>query len=145
MITEVIVEESVTSLGENFCIYMQEDAVIKLPASLAKIGRYAFAEIEKPVELAEGNAAFKMVDNVLFTSDMKTLVRYFSDGKTVKSYEIPSSVETLAENSFEKTRLEEVIIGKNVKSIGYRAFRSCSMLKALTVLPRAATASATEM
>ena len=132
LITEVIVEEGVTSLGENFCIYMQEDAVIKLPASLAKIGRYAFAEIEKPVELAEGNAAFKMVDNVLFTSDMKTLVRYFSDRKTVKSYEIPSSVETLAENSFEKTRLEEVIIGKNVKSIGYRAFRSCSMLKAVT-------------
>lgn len=132
LITEVIVEEGVTSLGEGFCIYMQEDAVIKLPASLAKIGRNAFAEIEKPVELAEGNAVFKVVDNVLFTSDMKTLVRYFSDRKTVKSYEIPSSVETLADTSFEKARLEEVIIGKNVKNIGFRAFRSCLMLKTVT-------------
>lgn len=132
LITEVIVEEGVTSLGEGFCIYMQEDAVIKLPASLAKIGRNAFAEIEKPVELAEGNAVFKVVDNVLFTSDMKTLVRYFSDRKTVKSYEIPSSVETLADTSFEKPRLEEVIIGKNVKNIGFRAFRSCLMLKTVT-------------
>lgn len=132
LITEVIVEEGVTSLGEGFCIYMQEDAVIKLPASLAKIGRNAFAEIEKPVELAEGNPVFKVVDNVLFTSDMKTLVRYFSDRKTVKSYEIPSSVETLADTSFEKARLEEVIIGKNVKNIGFRAFRSCLMLKTVT-------------
>lgn len=132
LITEVIVEEGVTSLGVGFCIYMQEDAVIKLPASLAKIGRNAFAEIEKPVELAEGNAVFKVVDNVLFTSDMKTLVRYFSDRKTVKSYEIPSSVETLADTSFEKARLEEVIIGKNVKNIGFRAFRSCLMLKTVT-------------
>ena len=132
LITEVIVEEGVTSLGKGFCIYMQEDAVIKLPASLAKIGRNAFAEIEKPVELAEGNAVFKVVDNVLFTSDMKTLVRYFSDRKTVKSYEIPSSVETLADTSFEKARLEEVIIGKNVKNIGFRAFRSCLMLKTVT-------------
>ena len=115
-ITQVIIEEGVTGIGAVALNRKLHKSTISIPASVTKIGKRAFGS-EMVVTLAEGNTAFKMVDNVLFTSDMKTLVRYFPGEGTADSYTVPATVETILGGAFQKAKINHFDLG-SVKFIG---------------------------
>lgn len=124
-ITEVIIEEGVTGIGAVALNRNLHKATISIPASVTKIGKRAFGS-EMVVTLAEGNTAFKMVDNVLFTSDMKTLVRYFPGEGTADSYTVPATVETILGGAFQKAKIKSIDLG-SVTTIGVYAFQQAEI------------------
>ena len=124
-ITQIIIEEGVTGIGEAALNRNLHKATISIPASVTKIGKRAFGS-EMVVTLAEGNTAFKMVDNVLFTSDMKTLVRYFPGEGTADSYTVPATVETILGGAFQKAKIDHIDLG-SVKTIGKYAFQQAEI------------------
>ena len=124
-ITQVIIEEGVTGIGEVALNRNLHKATISIPASVTKIGKRAFGS-EMVVTLAEGNTAFKMVDNVLFTSDMKTLVRYFPGEGTADSYTVPATVETILGGAFQKAKIKSIDLG-SVTTIEVYAFQQAEI------------------
>ena len=134
-VTQVIVEEGVTSIGAVAFNRNLHKSTISIPASVTKINKRAFGA-EMIVTLAEGNTSFKMVDNVLFTSDMKTLVRYFPGEETVDSYTVPASVETILGGAFQSAKINHFDLG-SVKFIGEYAFQQAEIPE--IVLPESVT------
>ena len=134
-ITQVIIEEGVTGIGAVALNRKLHKSTISIPASVTKIGKRAFGS-EMVVTLAEGNTAFKMVDNVLFTSDMKTLVRYFPGEGTADSYTVPATVETILGGAFQKAKINHFDLG-SVKFIGDYAFQETVIPE--IVLPESVT------
>lgn len=140
-ITQIIIEEGVTGIGAVAFNRNLHKSTISIPASVTKIGKRAFGAT-MTVTLAEGNTAFKMVDNVLFTSDMKTLVRYFPGEGTADSYTVPSSVETILGGAFQKAKINHIDLG-SVKTIGEYAFQETVIPE--IVLPESVTKIETQL
>ena len=140
-ITQVIIEEGVTGIGAVAFNRNLHKSTISIPASVTKIGKRAFGAA-MTVTLAEGNTSFKMVDNVLFTSDMKTLVRYFPGEGTADSYTVPSSVETILGGAFQKAKINHIDLG-SVKTIGEYAFQEAEIPE--IVLPESVTKIETQL
>ena len=140
-ITQVIIEEGVTGIGAVAFNRNLHKSTISIPASVTKIGKRAFGS-EMVVTLAEGNTAFKMVDNVLFTSDMKTLVRYFPGEGTADSYTVPAAVETILGGAFQKAKINHIDLG-SVKTIGEYAFQEAEIPE--IVLPESVTKIETQL
>ena len=134
-ITQVIVKEGITGIGDVAFNRNLHRSTISIPASVTKIGKRAFGA-EMIVTLAEGNTSFVMEDNVLFTSDKKTLVRYFPSGETVNSYTVPASVETIIGGAFQNAKFNRIDLG-SVKTIGEYAFQGAEIPE--IVLPESVT------
>lgn len=78
--------------------------------------------------LAE-NDYFTVVDNVLYTKDMKTLVLY-PGGLTQSEFTVPEGVTRIEVLAFrENDNLTKVILPESLVSIGHKAFYSCANLK----------------
>lgn len=78
--------------------------------------------------LAE-NDYFTVVDNVLYTKDMKTLVLY-PGGLTQSEFTVPEGVTRIEALAFrENDNLTKVILPESLVSIGHKAFYSCAALK----------------
>ncbi len=86
--------------------------------------------IYEPDSSAESE--YKLVDGVLYSSDMKTLIEYPADKKD-KEFVVPGSVTTIAENAFKSEYLEKVTVSKNVSKIGNDAFKACTNLKSVII------------
>lgn len=57
----------------------------------------------------------------------------FNNRKDITSVTIPDTVVTIGNEAFKGCSLESVKIGKNVTSIGEKAFHSCTSLKSVTI------------
>lgn len=134
-ITQVIVKEGITGIGDVAFNRNLHRSTISIPASVTKIGKRAFGA-EMIVTLAKGNTSFVMEGNVLFTGDKKTLVRYFPSGETVDSYTVPASVETIIGGAFQNAKFNRIDLG-SVKTIGVYAFQGAEIPE--IVLPESVT------
>lgn len=67
------------------------------------------------------------VDDVLFTDDMKTLLKYPS-ANSDKTYHVPDGVITIGEEAFDNSYLEKLILPIGITTIVEYAF-SCKKLK----------------
>ncbi|MBQ8291711.1 MAG: leucine-rich repeat protein [Clostridia bacterium] len=83
------------------------------------------------VEVEAGNGNYTTTaDGVLFNGD-KSKIIYFPSligGK----YVIPEEVVTIPAEIFKNKRFTEIVIGKNVASIGANAFQNCVLLETVT-------------
>lgn len=76
-----------------------------------------------------GNDYFTVVDNVLYTKDMKTLVLY-PGGLTQSEFTVPEGVTRIEALAFrENDNLTKVILPESLVSIGHTALYSCANLK----------------
>ena len=76
-----------------------------------------------------GNDYFTVVDNVLYTKDMKTLVLY-PGGIAQNEFTVPEGVTRIEALAFrENDNLTKVILPESLVSIGHKAFYSCTNLK----------------
>ena len=109
-----VIPSSVTSIGFiafNSCWNLQE---ISIPPSVTSIGDGAFRGCRnlQEIKVVESNRVYKAIDGVLYTKDLRTIIRYPA-GKKDKKFVIPSSVT----------------------SIGFRAFSTCSNLQEINIPP----------
>ena len=81
------------------------------------------------IKVDSNNQYFKSVDGVLFTKDGKTIIAYPA-GKAGEKYEIPPTVNTIAESAFDGChKLNSVTVPEGVESIPYHAFYNTSLLE----------------
>ncbi|MCD7786830.1 MAG: leucine-rich repeat protein [Oscillospiraceae bacterium] len=149
IITSVVIEDGVTSIGENaFCgsslasvtipdgvIFIGEGAFascfnleeVVLPSSITYIGNYVF-------ELCDNLTDIVIPDNVTFLGD-----GVFSWCTALVSISIGSGITEIGEETFNKClELKDVEIPAGVTSIGYGAFAYCLSLTNIT-LPEGVT------
>jgi BspA type Leucine rich repeat region (6 copies) len=85
------------------------------------------------ITVAAGNPAFVSVNNVLFSSNLTTLVQY-PTANSATSYTIPNSVTNVTAFAFmEAYNLASITLDTNLQSIGDSAFQQCISLTSITI------------
>lgn len=95
---------------------------IYLPASVISIDTCAFKYCSKlkAFEVNAENDYFCALDNVLYTRDLKSLIK-FPENSDLTEYTLPPSVEVIEDNAIWSEKLSSVSIPKTIKSIGEKA------------------------
>ena len=134
---EITLPSSVTSIGDkafSCCLHLQE---ITLPSSVTSIGRRAFTYCSnlREINTAESNKVYRAIDGVLYTKDLKTIIRY-PVGKEDKKFVIPSGITSIGDETFYQCEsLKNITLPPSVTSIGKGAFWVCRSLETITLPP----------
>ncbi|MGN0824125.1 MAG: leucine-rich repeat protein [Candidatus Coproplasma sp.] len=123
----------VTAIGANAFQNRDGFTSITIPASVTSIGNKAFYGCKdlQSINVDENNQSYKSIGGNLYTKDETTLIQY-AKGKTQTSFEIPASVESIAEYAFINCDgLTSITIPASVTSIGNYAFEYCSGLESV--------------
>lgn len=104
---------------------------LNIPASVTTMYTYSFHANTK-LRVAEGNATYKSIDDVLILNKAGTKVIMASRNAT--TYNIPNTVTEIEKNAFYYcTKMISITIPDSVTTIGAGAFYSCSSLKEITI------------
>ena len=105
--------------------------LLNIPASVTTMYTYSFHANTK-LRVAEGNATYKSIDDVLILNKAGTKVIMASRNAT--TYNIPNTVTEIEKNAFYYcTKMISINIPDSVTTIGAGAFYSCSSLKEITI------------
>ena len=134
-LASITIPESVVAIEESAFYGCDSLQTVYIPQNVEIIGDGAFSYCHglETIELDPNNARFKIVDGVLFNPS-KTILMLYPAGRRASSYAIPSSVDTIANQSFAGANyLTEVVIPNSVTMIGASAFNRCNGLHSVTV------------
>ena len=120
--------KTVGNTAFRFCSNVKE---LHLPSTLETFCTEGFESLET-ITLAEGNAAFQLIDGVLFSKDGTTL-RLYPAMKGDESYVIPSGTTTLERGSFTYNKgLKHLILSNDVTTINDHALYQMQGLETFT-------------
>ena len=147
----VYIPNTVTSINSSAFSRCRSLKTIFIPASVENLSSEAFCNTKMECfELDENNLHYTLVDGVLYTKDMSTLVAY-PTGKASTTFVVPKEVTTIAKSAFEDSSLKvlkiedgsqlcnietyafqfsnltTIYLPNTISSIGYEAFRGCSI------------------
>ena len=144
-LSTISIPEGVTTI-KDFCFEGASISTIELPSTLTTICDYAFkgsgltsfeipanvsslgigvfdeTEFLTTLTVASENDDFSAFESILFNKDKTALICCLSTKTSVSTYNVPASVETIADYAFSRSNLTDVAIGNNVTSIGTYAF-----------------------
>lgn len=128
------IEEGVETLDSVFSDCTSVKTII-IPNSLKKVVGNSFECMPslKNIVLAKDNPNFVFIDGVLYSKNLKRLIRYLPKKGT--SFVVPRSVRTIDRMAFRNSKhLEEIILHDEIREIDSFAFEHCKRLKKI-VLP----------
>ena len=135
------ISEGVSSLGVDCIYYCSALEEINLPTTLLfeSFPNTGFTSAPtacsnvKKITVAEGDARMKLVDGVLYSADMKTLLYCPPCGGT-ESVDIPVGVTDIGVSAFSSNdTLKKIVMPDTVKEIGFGAFSTCTELCDITL------------
>ena len=129
-VTELVIPEGVTSIGDYAFYNDTSFTSITIPASVTSIGDYAFYSCDSlaSIDVDSNNSNYKSVDGNLYSKDGKTLIQY-AIGKTDTTFAIPEGVASIGDYAFyDCISLIRITIPSSVTSIGSNAFANCYSL-----------------
>lgn len=126
---DVVVPSNVKSIGAWAFASCRNLATLEIGAGVESIGAGAFAYSSGvELSLAEDNAAYTMVDGVLYNKEMTDLI--WCDRTKKEALSIPLSVTNIAAYAFQNCRdLAGVEIPASVVTIGDFAFNECAAIE----------------
>ena len=128
----VTLPPNLVSISEGAFSWMNNLAKLKIPKSVKNITG-AFSEMPRTVEIEfENGSDFKMDEWYLYSSDMRTLHRYFGEDPVVK---IRAEIETIDGSAFaDNEKMSEIVFeGENLTKIGASAFMGTRNLRAINL------------
>ncbi len=143
-VTEVLLPESLTKIGDWAFGYCKNLKSIDIPDSVQSIGVRAFADCEAleyvgfPLSLNFlGHHAFHRCEKlreVLMVGNIKTIEEETFSGCSSMDYvEMPDSIVKIGPSAFDRCeKLEQVYLSGSLEKIGASAFFGCSALKRIT-------------
>lgn len=157
-IKNVIIENGVTSVGDNAFIFCRSLTSITIPNSVTSIGDNAFSDCSSLTNITIPNSITSIGDDtffscisltnifvdannqyyssengILFNKDKSTLIKY-ALGKNNIEYAIPTSVTNICHSAFYGCmNLTSVTIPNSVISIGSDAFSNCIGLTSIII------------
>jgi hypothetical protein len=143
LITDVVIEEGVTHIGDMAFACLPELKSVTISASVSSIGKEAFgltgmgccshASSLTTITIAMDNTYYSSEDGILFNKNKTTLILY-PRGRQQDTFTIPNSTITVGKDAFYYCKsLTSIIIPNNVTSIGKRAFAMCTNLTSITI------------
>ncbi len=135
-ITSISLHEGLKTIGEEAFNELNNVTSLIIPASVDSIcGSYtthlgAMAAL-KEISVAKGNGKYCTVDGVLFTKDMKTLVKYPA-AKAVHEYVIPDGITSIFSQAFRRCQAKAIVIPESVTKISYLSFDDGDALNRIT-------------
>ena len=131
---QVTIPDGVTAIGDK-CFYdCTALAYVKIGSGVTAIGTSVFTGCSKlaTINVSKDNRTYVSEDGVLYNMDMTELLRYPA-GKMEQSFDIPSTVTTVAAEAFSDSYIfYSVTIPASVTTIGDNAFSGCNGLKEIT-------------
>lgn len=126
-IKTVVIEEGVTSIGNNAFVACSNLTQVTMPNSLTRIGEHSFQN------------CFNLTQADIPASVTEIGEYAFGGCKSLTSVLIPESVTQIADYTFEScVGLIDVVIPEGVTSIGHNAFKYCPALTEI-VIPKTVT------
>lgn len=122
--------KKVTSISDSFLINSGAAiASVTLPETVTDLGALPLRGNKlKIINVSANNAKYTGIGGILYTKDMKTIVKYPS-GRPFTLYTVPNGITTIGAGAFYGVKsLMTVIIPDTVKSIGNYAFMYCDKL-----------------
>lgn len=107
--------------GACFDERRKEHLCITIPPSVLKLDGNPFCNKTK---ITNYNDRFRVVDNVLYSSDMKTLYSYCQQSAC---FEVPDGVEVIAKGAFHNSPIKNIILPNTLKVIEECAFADTSL------------------
>lgn len=129
-ITEIIIPETVTTIGENFCKGLTSLKKLFIPKNVTRIGLNSFLLCEglESIEVDESNLVFDSRENCNAIINTE----YNSMFVGCKNTFIPSSVTGLADLMFESIPIKQITIPESIRIIPSMCFYN-SGLKSMTL------------
>ncbi len=144
-VKKVVIEDGVTSIGNQAFPFCQKLASVTIPDSVTSIENYAFSECSSLTDIvipnsvtSIGNSVFKRcsnLSNITLSNNITSIGSgAFTDCRSLPSITIPDSVTSIGGNAFSDCRsLTSITIPDKVTSIEYAAFDGCSRLTSITI------------
>lgn len=140
IIKNAIIEEGITSIGNNLFVDCNGLTSVTIPATVTSIGGAAFNNSTFSVcttlqtfNINPNNQNYVVVDGVLFNKDKTDLICY-PKAKSNTNYTIPNSITKINEYTFKDcANLINITIPDSVTTIGRYAFENCSNLTSVTI------------
>lgn len=127
-LSKVDLNKGLKTIGDDAFNYTNLGSVL-IPNTVTNIGKTAFACY---MVVTIGNPVYTSKDGVLYSHDMKTLVRYPSD-HIDNAFTVPESVTTISDFAFSCSMLSKINLPSSLLEIGNAAFILCTNLKTLSI------------
>jgi len=133
--TSLLIPDNITTLESSSFSDCLSLTTVAIGEGTTTIGSFAFRNcpLLEDLSVSPTNPAFTVLDGVLYSKDLTTLIRY-PPNKPGTDFTIPSAVSTVSSFSFQFARnLTQLVLNEGLENVFTGAFANLELLTEITI------------